>query len=53
MAPLHQRKTMKTSIRPEKIEGRGEDVVKVKKIRVYKFILGLYHVHTTSTLSPY
>ena len=44
---------MKTLLRPEKIEGRGEDVVKMKQFRVYKFILGLYHVRTTSTLRPY
>ena len=30
MAPLHQRKTMKTSLRPEKIEERGANVVKLK-----------------------
>ena len=44
---------MKTSLRPEKIEERGEDVVKMKQFRVYKFILGLYHVRTTSTLRAY
>ena len=53
MAPLHQRKTMKTSLRPKKIEGRGEDVVKMRQFRVYKFILSLYNVRTTFTMRPY
>ena len=30
MAPLHQRKTMKTSLRPEKIEELSANVVKLK-----------------------
>ena len=44
---------MKTSLRPEKSEERGEDVVKMTQFRVYKFIIGLYHVRTMSTLRPY
>ena len=52
MAPLHQRKTMKTSLR--QIDGRGEDVVKMKQFRgrgQNETISGL-QVHTRSSPRP-
>ena len=48
----HQRKTMKTSLRPGKIEGRSENVVNMKSFQVYKIILRPYHVLTTFTPRP-
>ena len=52
MTPLHQRKATKISLLLEKIEGRGENVVKMKQCQVASSFYIPYHVFTTFTLRP-